>query len=186
MRSVELGKATGALAFIFVANFVGAFVFASLIVLSGVLESNAAAGRMLKGMLEAKAHEAPLELFVRGILCNMLVCLAIWMGTRVTSDGVKIALIFVAITAFITSGFEHVVANMTTYWIGVLSADPNASATHFGSNMLWVGLGNLVGGGLIVGLGYWFIGGSPRRALVPLKDEANAEPVGMTQDAELD
>ena len=186
MRSVGVGKASGALVFTFIANFIGAFVFAWLIVLSEVLESNRAAGSMLEGMLEAKAHETPLELFVRGILCNVLVCLAIWMGTRVKSDGVKIALIFIAITAFITSGFEHVVANMTTYWIGVLSADPNATAAHFGANMVWVGLGNLVGGSIIVGLGYWFVGGSPRNALVPLKDDSETEPVGMTQDVKLD
>lgn len=162
MRRLTVGRAASALGFMFLANLVGAFVFAGIVVLTDVLESNPAAGTMLTGMLESKAHETPMELFARGVLCNALVCLAIWMSTRATSDGAKIALIFVAITAFITSGFEHVVANMTTYWIGVLTADPNASAQYFAGNMLWVGLGNLVGGGLIIGVGYWFVGGSPR------------------------
>jgi nitrite transporter NirC len=94
---------------------------------SGVLHANAAAGKMLSDMLAAKAHEGPVELFVRGILCNVLVCLAIWMCARVRSDVAKILLIFAAILAFISSGFEHVVANMTTYGIGLFTGDANAT-----------------------------------------------------------
>lgn len=162
MRSVKLGRAAGALGFIVAANALGALVFSVLIVMSQVLVSNEAAGAMLSGMLEAKAHETPLELFTRGILCNVLVCLAIWMGARVKSDGVKIALIFVSITAFIASGFEHVIANMTTYTIGILSGDPNGTVALYGYNVLFVGLGNLVGGAIFVGLAYWLVGGRPR------------------------
>lgn len=164
MRSLRLGRAAAALGFTFVANLVGSVIFAGLIVASGVLHSNAAAGSMLSDMLAAKAHEGPIELFTRGILCNVLVCLAIWMGARVKSDVAKILLIFIAITAFISSGFEHVIANMTTFSIGFFTSDPSATLAAFGANMLWVGLGNLVGGGLAIGWGYWVIGGKPRVA----------------------
>lgn len=162
MKSVKLGRASAALGFIVAANALGALVFSVLIVMSQVLVSNEAAGGMLSDMLAAKAHETPLELFTRGILCNVLVCLAIWMGSRVKSDGVKIALIFVSITAFIASGFEHVIANMTTYTIGILSGDPNGTLALYGYNVLFVGLGNLVGGAIFVGLAYWLVGGRPR------------------------
>jgi nitrite transporter NirC len=141
---------------------VGAFVFGSLVSASQVLESNAPAGEMLRGMLEAKSHETPLELFVRGVLCNVLVCLAIWMCARLTSDGPKLVVIFWALLAFIASGFEHVVANMTTFAIGITSGYEHASLADFGNNLLWVGLGNLVGGAVFVGLAYWFVAGSPR------------------------
>ncbi|WP_431801185.1 formate/nitrite transporter family protein [Microbacterium sp. bgisy203] len=164
MRAVTPWRAAGTIAATFVANLLGALVFAGLIVASGVLHSNAPAGKMLSDMLAAKAQEGPVELFVRGILCNLLVCLAIWMCARVRSDVAKILLIFAAILAFISSGFEHVVANMTTYGVGLFSGDPNATWALFGTNLLWVGLGNLVGGAVFVGLGYWIIGGSPRRA----------------------
>lgn len=162
LRAVGPWRAAGVIAATFAANLVGSLVFAGLIAASGVLRSNAAAGEMLSGMLAAKAEEAPAELFVRGILCNVLVCLAIWMCARVRSDVAKILLIFAAILAFISSGFEHVVANMTTYGIGLFSGDEHATWALFGSNLLWVGLGNLVGGAVIVGLGYWIVGGSPR------------------------
>ena len=162
MRALKLSRASAALGFIFVANFIGSAVFAGLIVASGVLHSNAPAGAMIADILAAKAHEGPIELFTRGILCNVLVCLAIFMGMRVQSEVARIILTFIAITPFVSSGFEHVIANMTTYVIGFLTSDPNATLIAFSSNMLWVGLGNLVGGGAIVGLGYWLIGNSPR------------------------
>ncbi|WP_447589078.1 formate/nitrite transporter family protein [Microbacterium lacticum] len=162
MRVVGPRRALGVLAATLVANLLGALAFAGLIVASGVLHANAPAGQMLSDMLAAKASEGPAQLFVRGMLCNILVCLAIWMRARVRSDVAKILLIFAAILAFISSGFEHVVANMTTYGIGLFSGDPNATWALFGTNLLWVGLGNLVGGALIVGVGYWVIGGSPR------------------------
>lgn len=162
MRALPAARAGAALGFVFVANFIGAVVFAGLIAVSGVLHSNAPAGAMISDMLAAKAHEGPLELFTRGILCNVLVCLAIFMGMRVKSEVARILLTFIAITPFVSSGFEHVIANMTTYMIGFFTSDPNATLVAFGSNMVWVGLGNLVGGGLVIGLGYWLIGNSPR------------------------
>ncbi len=164
MGAVGWWRAIATMAATFVANLVGALIFAGLIVASGVLHSNAPAGKMIADMLAAKAEEGPLQLFVRGILCNVLVCLAIWMCARVRSDVAKILLIFAAILAFISSGFEHVVANMTTYGIGLFSGDPHFTWGLFANNMLWVGLGNLVGGGIVVGLGYWIIGGRPRAA----------------------
>lgn len=164
MRAVGWWRTAVVLAATFVANLVGALVFAGLVAASGVLHSNHAAGEMLSDMLAAKAGETPAELFVRGILCNVLVCLAIWMAARVRSEVAKIVLIFAAILAFISSGFEHVVANMTTYGIGLFTNDPHATWGLFTGNVLWVGLGNLVGGAVVVGLGYWVIGGSPRAA----------------------
>lgn len=173
-RAITPWQAAGTMIATFVTNLLGALVFAGLIVASGVLHSNAAAGDMLSDMLAAKAHESPLELFVRGILCNVLVCLAIWMSARVASDVAKILLIFAAIAAFISSGFEHVVANMTTYGIGLFSSDPSATLPLFAGNLLWVGLGNLVGGAVIVGLGYWIVGGSPRRTATADRPRASS------------
>lgn len=161
MRAVTTSKATLALVFIFVANLVGAGVFSLIVFATGLASPSTPAGAMLSDMLTAKGAETPLELFTRGILCNVLVCLAIWMASRVQDPLAKIALIFISITAFITSGFEHVIANMTTYTLGMLLGDSHATLPLFASNLLWVGLGNLVGGALAVGLPYWFIGGSP-------------------------
>ena len=168
-----VGNAVGVLVWTFVANFAGALMFAALVAFSGVLVDFAAAGAMLADALQVRAGQTPLELTLRGVLCNILVCLAVWMCARLTQPGAKIAVIVVAISTFVASGFEHVVANMTIYWLGVFVGDPNASATLFAGNMLWVGLGNLVGG-LIVGLGYWLVGGSPKHSLAQPTEEVSA------------
>lgn len=144
------------------ANFLGTLLFAALVAASGVLRSNPAAAAMLADALQGRADQSPLELFARAILCNVLVCLAVWMSVRVTAAGAKIAVILLGILAFVASGYEHVVANMTFYWLGVFAGDLNAAAPLFAGNMLWVGLGNLVGGSLVVGLGTWLLAGSPR------------------------
>ncbi|MFE4960753.1 formate/nitrite transporter family protein [Streptomyces sp. NPDC056653] len=83
------------------------------------------------------------------MLCNFLVCLGVWMAAPTRSDGVKIAMIFWALPAFVGSGFENVVANMTYYSLGMFEHVPNATAAEFARNLLLVGLGNLVGGSLL-------------------------------------
>lgn len=167
MGAVTPGRAAAAMLWTFAANLVGSMMFAALIVGSGVLHSNAAAGGMIADMLAAKAHETPAELIIRGMLCNMLVCVAVWMTVRLRSETARILVVFAAILAFITSGFEHVVANMTTFTIGLLTGDPSATVPMFALNLLCVGLGNLIGGGLVIGAGYWLVGGSPRLRDVP-------------------
>ncbi len=152
------------LAFSFVGNLVGAVAFAAMVHASGVLSSETPGGRMLAGMIEAKSHESSSELFWRGVLCNMLVCLAIWSAARLRSETAKLIVIFWCLLAFITSGFEHVVANMTTFSLGLLGGVPGATAAAFGHNLLFVGLGNLVGGALVVGAAYALVAGRPTRS----------------------
>lgn len=162
-RTIGWRPAAGTLAFSFVGNLVGAFVFAFMVHSSGVLAPSTPAGGMLASMLVAKAEEPSGQLFWRGVLCNMLVCLAMWSAARLRSEGAQLFVIFWCLLAFITSGFEHVVANMTTFSLGVLGGLPGASLAEFGHNLLFVGLGNLVGGAVVVGAAYAVVAG--RRAL---------------------
>jgi nitrite transporter NirC len=97
-----------------------------------------------------------LELLARGILCNWLVCLAIWMAGRTENAAAKIMLIFWPITIFVAAGYEHSVANMFTFSMALMGDHPAnitlAAAIH---NLVWVTLGNLIGGGVFMALGYW-------------------------------
>lgn len=160
-RSISPGAAAGTLGFAFVGNLAGSLVFAALVHATGLFEDGTPQGGMLASMLASKAHEGSSELFFRGVLCNFLVCLAIWMSGRLTSEGAKLTVIFWCILAFITSGFEHVVANMTTFGLGLLGGVDGATWAQFGRNLLFVGLGNLVGGGLLVGVAYAVVVGRP-------------------------
>ncbi len=96
------------------------------------------------------------ELFVRGILCNWLVCLAVWLTVKIKSETAKLIMIFWCLFAFISSGFEHCVANMTLLSLGLLLPhSAEISLAGLGYNLTWVTLGNIVGGALFVGMAYW-------------------------------
>ena len=178
-RTIGWAPAGGTLAFSFVGNLLGAATFATMVHFSGVLAPETPAGTMLAGMLKAKGHETGSELFWRGVLCNMLVCLAMWSAMRLRTEGAKLLVIFWCLLAFITSGFEHVVANMTTFSLGLLGGLPGATLSAFGRNLLFVGAGNLVGGAVVVGLAYAVIAGRPKDLVpaLPTAPDDAAEPV---------
>ena len=167
-RSIGWRPAAGTLAFSLVGNLVGAAIFAAMVHASGVLAAESAGGKMIASILVAKSDEASSQLFWRGVLCNMLVCLAMWSAMRLRTEGAKLLVIFWCLLAFITSGFEHVVANMTTFSLGVLGGLPGASLADFGRNLLFVGAGNLVGGAIVVGAAYAVIAGRLRPGLSPV------------------
>jgi len=96
------------------------------------------------------------ELFLRGILCNWLVCLAVWIALRTRSETAKLVMIFWCLFAFIASGYEHSIANQTLLSLALLL--PHGADVTLGGfvhNQIYVTLGNLVGGGLMVGTVYW-------------------------------
>jgi nitrite transporter NirC len=161
--SIHWARASGTLVFSFVGNLAGSLTFAVMVHQTGLLAPGTPAGEMIAWMLEKKAHETSGQLFWRGVLCNMLVCLAVWAGARMRSEAGRLIMIFWCLLAFITSGFEHVVANMTTFGLGLVGGLGTTWA-DLGENMLMVGLGNLVGGAIIVGAGYAIAAGRPKVA----------------------
>ncbi|WP_421734870.1 formate/nitrite transporter family protein [Cellulomonas sp.] len=162
--AISWGRAAVILLACMAGNLVGAMVFAFLVHVSGVLAPGTAGGAVLASMVDHKAHETSVQLLVRGILCNVMVCLAIWCAARLRSEGARIAVIFACVMVFITSGFEHVVANMTTFSLGLYGSLPGATVAEMARNIALVGLGNLIGGGLLVGAAYAY-GSRPARTL---------------------
>ena len=144
-------------------NFAGSIAFAALVHAGGTLAGN----ELVASIVAAKNAATGPQLFWRSVLCNMLVCLALWMATRTRSDGAKLVVVWWALLAFIGSGFEHSVANMTLFTVGILSG--SAEWTDLARNLAWTVPGNIVGGGLLVGLAYAWIAG-PRTALAPAAD----------------
>jgi nitrite transporter NirC len=139
-----------------VGNLAGCMVLGVLFVAGGggvVLSSQS---HLMINVAAAKMNAPALELFARGILCNWLVCLAIWTSARMTNDTAKCIAIFWCLYAFIASGFEHSIANMTIFAIALFAPHPD-TVTWAGMawNLVWVTLGNVVSGAGIVGLGYW-------------------------------
>jgi len=165
----------------YLGNFLGSLVVVFLMFFTNLW-------KMKEYMLGAKAvliaadkvNLTFLEAFSRGILCNALVCLAIWLCFSARTVVGKIAAIIFPITAFVASGFEHSIANMYFIPIGILLKQnesvanailkiaPDAALERlnvlgFLGNLLPVTIGNIIGGAVMVGLVYWLIIALPER-----------------------
>lgn len=105
---------------------------------------------------DAKMNSSIVELVARAILCNWLICLAIWMTARAKDDTAKCILIFWCLFAFVAAGFEHSIANMTVFTISLLTSHPD-SVTVMGGiyNLAWVSVGNVIGGAGFIGVAYY-------------------------------
>lgn len=160
-RSVTWGQVAQLNFWSWVGNLVGSLALAWLVVESGVFSKGPTA-ELLGKVAAVKMSLPAWELFVRGILCNWLICLAVWTAGRTTNDAAKILLIFWCLFAFIGTGFEHSIANQSL--LGMALFLPHEAAVNwagFWYNQLFVVLGNIVGGGLFVGGLYWMV--SPYR-----------------------
>ena len=112
-------------------------------------------GDVLLNVADYKMNSPATELIARGILCNWLVCLAIWMSARVKSESAKAIMIFWCLFAFIASGFEHSVANMTLLSLALLADHPESiSLAGMAHNLIWVTLGNIIAGVFFMAIGY--------------------------------
>lgn len=142
---------------VYLGNLIGAMGTAFLVHLSGSLSiGDGAIGITAEAIALTKTSLDPVQAFVRGVLCNVLVCLAVWMCFASHSVSGKILVIVGPITAFVVLGFEHSIANMYLIPVGML----HAGQFDFGaliSNLLIVSAGNVVGGGVLVALVYWLI-----------------------------
>ncbi len=139
---------------VYVGNFVGAMIIAIMVVLSGVLDQSSISQTVAK-IAEGKLSLSASEAFFRGILCNILVCLAVWMSFAARRVSGKILAILFPITTFVSVGFEHSIANMYVIPVAMLSGDVPVQLSGFFHNLFFVTVGNIIGGGLFVALVYW-------------------------------
>ncbi|MCP4359913.1 MAG: formate transporter FocA [Chloroflexi bacterium] len=160
---------------VYVGNFLGAVATALLLFVSQqYMSAGGQIGVNALNIANSKTGLGFVPALFLGILCNALVCLAVWlcMSARTTTD--KILAIIFPITAFVAAGFEHSIANMYFISIGLFikqwapesfwqaagttaASYPNLTWSAFFANLLPVTIGNIIGGAFLVGLAYWFI-----------------------------
>lgn len=100
-----------------------------------------------------------MPLLAKGILCNVLVCLAVLCAVKMKSESGKLIMIFWCLFAFITSGFEHSIANMTIFSISLFMPHPETvSVAGLLANLVPVTIGNFIGGAFILGGSYYYMG----------------------------
>ena len=148
---------------VIVGNLAGSLFFAGLMFESQLWTNGNLADHSIK-IAAAKCQLPFTVALVRGILCNWLVCLAVFMATAARDVSGKMLACYVPIMAFVASGFEHSVANMYFIPTGLLLAEemgrevPGLSwVACFRDNLLPVTLGNILGGVLFVAFAYWYV-----------------------------
>ena len=162
-------------AIVYVGNFIGAVGTAGIVFLSGQYLSGK--GSVAGVALTIATNKVSLSfehgLFL-GILCNVLVCLAVWLAYSARTTADKIMAIVFPVSAFVVAGFEHSVANMyfiplglfikawapAVMWTQIGATSANYAALTWAGlvdNLIPVTLGNIIGGGGLVGLVYWFV-----------------------------
>ena len=159
-------------AFVFLGNLVGALAIVMLVYFSGHwLGNSGAIGAKALAIANGKVNLSFIQAFTSGMLCNILVCLAIWLCYSSRSVTDKILSILFPITAFVAMGFEHSIANMYFIPAGLLlKNNPEIVSQLNGAdlsnltmngflvdNLLPVTLGNMIGGAIFVGTIYWIL-----------------------------
>ncbi|MEJ5232912.1 MAG: formate/nitrite transporter family protein [Geminicoccaceae bacterium] len=143
-------------AIVYLANLVGAVGMAVLVRLADGLALGQ--GRVLEtaaAIARAKVELGPAEAFFRGVLCNLLVCMAVWLSFAAREVTGKILAIVFPISAFVALGFEHSIANMYLIPVAMVHGVPGVGLGGLLANLVPVTAGNVVGGGGLVALAYW-------------------------------
>lgn len=159
---------------VYLGNFIGAMVLLALTMGAQLYQLDGGKwGLNALHIAQHKLHHSPMQAFSLGILCNMLVCLAIWMTFSAKQAGTKAALVILPVAMFVSTGFEHCVANMfmvplgiaishfapAEFWsqVGVSASQfSDLTLSHFiNNNLILVTLGNIVGGAVFIGLSQW-------------------------------
>jgi formate/nitrite transporter len=162
---ISLADVARNLTLVLLGNLVGALVVAyflavqtSVIGTAGSEGSELLTYERLAAIAESKGsgHTA-WETFLRGVGCNWLVCLAVWMSLAATSVSGKILAVFFPVMAFVAMGFDHVVANMFFLPAGIFAGVPGIGWDDAVLNWLLAGAGNLVGAVVFVATSYWYL-----------------------------
>ncbi|TXR53015.1 formate transporter FocA [Reinekea thalattae] len=173
-RQITTGQMLRCWARVYGGNFIGAMLMLSLVSGAGLFMLDSGAwGLNALHIADHKLQHSWLQAFSLGILCNLMVCLGVWMTFASKDALTKSLLLVLPVAMFVSTGFEHSIANLfmvplglaiktmapvdfyTSLGISVQEFSDLTVAHFITKNLIPVTLGNIVGGGLIVGLGYW-------------------------------
>ncbi|MFB1071936.1 formate transporter FocA [Vibrio diabolicus] len=175
-KQISFGKMLSIWGKVYVGNFIGAMFLLALVTAAGLYQMDSGQwGLNALNIAQHKLHHTLIQAFALGILCNLLVCLAIWLTFSSANAMTKAAMTIMPVAMFVSSGFEHCVANMfmvplgivianfapESFWVSVgvpASQYADLNIGHFiTANLIPVTLGNIVGGAVLVGLANWCI-----------------------------
>lgn len=156
-KKVSLKSLFSVWIFSYIGNFFGSIIVGFFFVQTGLASGDV--GDFMIKIAAGKMGGDFLPLLYKGIMCNILVCLAVLSSVKMKSESGKLIMIFWCLFAFITSGFEHSIANMTIFSIGLLIEHPDTiSVLGMFQNLIPVTAGNIIGGAVILGGSYFYMG----------------------------
>lgn len=142
----------------YIGNLVGSIIIGLLFVYGGsALLPHKEVGEFIIGLTKLKTSAPILDLVIKGILCNVLVCLAVLCSLKMKSESGKLIMIWWCLFAFITSGYEHSIANMSIFTAALALPGTPITIGAVAYNLLWVTIGNVIGGAAL-GLAYAYMG----------------------------
>lgn len=175
-KQISFGKMLSIWGKVYVGNFIGAMFLLALVTAAGLYQMDAGQwGLNALNIAQHKLHHTLLQAFALGVLCNLLVCLAIWLTFSSANAMTKALMTILPVAMFVSSGFEHCVANMFMVPLGIVIANfapesfwasvgvpasqyADLNVAHFiSANLIPVTFGNIVGGAVLVGLANWCI-----------------------------
>lgn len=175
--------------FVFLGNFIGAGFVAVMVVYSHVPDLyNGLLAQKVVAAAMSRINQSFSEAFMRGVLCNILVCIAVWAAFAAKRVSGKLLMSFWPVMLFVLCGFEHSIADIYFGIAGIVAAGEYGIASaglNFGSfllkNLLPVTLGNIVGGAGIVGIGYWLVY-LRHTPLSPMTIEVEQEEIDIAEE----
>jgi len=180
-----------------IGNLAGSALVAFMVVRAGLLnaDNSAFAGinAFVLRVVGTKMNLDPEQLLWRAILANWFVCLGVWMAARIKSETARILMIWWCMFTFITSGYEHSIANMCGLLLGLLVPHAEWNLAHPELSITWTGyaynlslatLGNIIGGAVFVAGVYWV--GSPKAREQTAQEAAAAQTPLLNGDVELE
>jgi len=165
-----------------IGNLMGSVLVAWMVIQAGLFDADPIKGFVLT-LVDKKMNLPPDQLILRAILANWLVCLGVWMAVRIKSETARVLMIWWCMFTFITSGYEHSIANMCGLMLGVLLPHSQGiTLTGYWYNLGLSTFGNIIGGAVFVAGMYWL--GSPKARAQSVVESAasqnNGDGVGLS------
>ncbi|HCE2829971.1 formate transporter FocA [Vibrio parahaemolyticus] len=200
-KQISFGKMLSIWGKVYVGNFIGAMFLLALVTAAGLYQMDAGQwGLNALNIAQHKLHHTLLQAFALGVLCNLLVCLAIWLTFSSANAMTKALMTILPVAMFVSSGFEHCVANMFMVPLGIVIANfapesfwasvgvpasqyADLNVAHFiSANLIPVTFGNIVGGAVLVGLANWCIYRRPELKVANVSSITNTTQLSSVKE----
>lgn len=134
----------------YIGNFIGITFLMFLFIKTG--SNQDILNPYLTNVINGKLDFDVFQLFIKGVLCNFIVCVAAYEGMKLKSESAKVIVMMIVVMSFVLPGFEHSIANMGTFSMGYFSLGQSISWSGLGLHMVVSTIGNIVGGGVLLAL----------------------------------